>query len=136
MANIKPVGVRGTKTLNVLTEGLNFGEGRKINNSSVFVPVSVFYSHNVVYHGKEYPVFSVCHYVEQNGDLLCDPEVLFWKIGDNYYPLSCRMDLIGKDSEYVRFEDGEYAFNAYWQNDLVTFCNQWMQNIKKQQRIK
>ena len=70
MANIKAVGIRETKTLDKLTEGLNFGEGRKINNSSAFIPVSVFYSHDIVYHGKEYPVFSVCHYVEQNGEVV------------------------------------------------------------------
>ena len=131
--NIKPVGIRAKKILDIVTNGLKEpGDGHKINNDETYIPLSV----NYVYDAQDHPVFSLCHYIEQNGDLMTDPEVLFWKIGETYYPLSFRNNFIPMDNNYVELcDEGGIRFNAKAQNDLASFCNTWMQNVKHQQKL-
>ena len=131
--NIKSVGIRATRILDIVTNELDEpGDGHKINNNETYIPLSV----NYVYDAHGHPVFSLCHYSEQNGDLMTDPEVLFWYVGGTYYPLSFRNDFVPVDNVYVEFcEDGGIQFNPKAQNDLVSFCNTWMQNIKHQQKL-
>lgn len=82
-------------------------------------------------HGE---LISVAHYYEQNGDLMADPEVTFVVARNNYvFPISFRQDNLGIDRVYVRWEDGKIYWNLEMQNDLASFCDEWMENIKQQQ---
>ena len=86
----------------------------KLDNS-VFMPLTI----EII----EKSVISLCHYGELNGDLMRDPEMLFWKdeYGD-YFPFYFRNDYVGYEDisgevinsklvifnekvEYVRFEE-------------------------------
>ena len=41
-------------------------------------------------HGR-WPIFSLAHYYEQNGDLVCDPDVTFL-VADQVHPLTFEQD--------------------------------------------
>lgn len=71
---------------------------------------------------------SVAHYGEQNGDLMRDPDMVFWKGPDsNWYPVSFRNDYVGTFQESVHFEEGRPSqFSPRMQR-------QWMENIRQQQ---
>jgi len=80
---------------------------------------------------------SLCHYGELNGDLMRDPEMIFFRDSKcDYYPFYYRND-------YVIFEQftGKIVENklvirkAKYQASQVEFANLWMENIKEQQRI-
>jgi hypothetical protein len=112
----------------------------KFNKSDIFMPVCV----EVIEHvgtdnwGR---VVSLAHYGEQNGDLMADPEVTFIEYTfpehSEWYPMSHRMDYMGKDSQYIeRDENGvPKRFSKAMQADLAVFCNMWMKNIINQQGL-
>lgn len=143
---MKFLGKEATKIMNTLTELAGDGHVKIDNGKPDFMAVVVERLYEVDYG----PVYSVTHYYEQNGDLMCDPDVQFLKVvyefervdakpGTYYFPLTYRQDNLGIDQEAVVFEkvDGKTVTrcNRKGQADLVTFCNQWMRNIKNQQRI-
>lgn len=88
---------------------------------------------------KEKFAVSLCHYGEQNGDAMRDPEVVFlcYKIDDewHYVPATYRQDYYGVDREYIFVRDGRIVFNSAGQRDLKDFCNMWMKNLNEQQKI-
>ncbi len=143
---MKYLGKEATKVMNTLTELAGDGHVRIDNAKPDFMAV-VVERVNEVDLGH---IYSVAHYYEQNGDLMRDPDVEFLKVvyefervgckpGIFYFPLTFRQDNMGIDQEAVIFEevDGKTVIrcNRKAQADLVTFCNQWMRNIKNQQRI-
>ena len=84
-------------------------------------------------------LFSLAHYGEQNGDLMRDPDVVFWRGSDErYYPVSFRNDYTGTDVTCVEFEaaaDGTrrpVRLAVQRQRDLASFCSTWYRNIREQ----
>jgi hypothetical protein len=86
------------------------------------------------------PVFSIAHYYEQNGDLVCDPDMTFvldvtsdetgrrWPVmpltfeqGGVMYQVACEIEADG-----IRIA-------RRTQREQATFANQWMRNIAEQQ---
>jgi len=135
---MKHLGKEATKVMNILTDRARDGYARIDNGSPGFMPVVVERLRETDYG----TIYSVTHYYEQNGDLMCDPDVEFLKIvgQDTYYfPLTFRQDNLGIYRQLVDI----YSVNGKTvrlcdhrrQADLVTFCNQWMRNIKAQQGI-
>lgn len=86
--------------------------------------------------------WSVAHYYEQNGDLMRDPEVVFWKGADGrYYPCEWTQD--GAPGSYayqllIEFDDAGRPARVLdrRQRTTATFCATWMANIKAQQDLK
>ena len=80
---------------------------------------------------------SLCHYGEQNGDLMRDPEMVFWKDETgNYFPFYFRNDYAG--FEEITGEIIENKLNIYNEKQhrgQIEFVNIWMKNIKYQQGI-
>jgi hypothetical protein len=102
----------------------------KVNNSDgVYMPVSVdMLGDNTM---------AVAHNFEQNGDLVPDPDMTFWKDGLHWYALSIQHST-GHHTQAVSFgENGRpETVNRAKQADLTAFANQWMKNIKAQQELK
>jgi len=100
----------------------------KLNNNPIFMSLTV----EII----EDSVISLCHYGEQNGDLMRDPEMLFWVENGNYYPFYFRNDYVGVE-EYSGEIIGNKLIinNTKLQNDHRKFSNMWLQNIKYQQNI-
>uniref|UniRef100_A0A6M3LUF8 DUF6908 domain-containing protein n=1 Tax=viral metagenome TaxID=1070528 RepID=A0A6M3LUF8_9ZZZZ len=94
-------------------------------------------------HGDSGNLYSVTHYYKQNGDMMRDPEMIFWhgqglsrdKVVDTYYPTYFRMDP-SMEEESVVFEDGKLkGTRTRLQADHAIFANMWMKNIKEQQGL-
>jgi hypothetical protein len=95
---------------------------------------------------------AVAHYREQNGDLIADPEIVFWVNPDNgewfpvevtQVPVAIRVNgetrVGGGWKRYVEIAtDGSLAEikNARMQADLCSFTNLWAKNIKAQGWLK
>lgn len=88
--------------------------------------------------GKQY---SLCHYYQQNGDLMQDPEMCFIVV-DNRSEANRDIDLVsiipymfqqasgGIYQESIRFENSKIAeVNDKMQQDHKIFADFWLQNI-------
>ncbi len=129
---MKPLGKRATATLDKLTAGLEPGTSRKVANSTAFMPLSV--------ERLDEDRFSIAHYFEQNGDLVPDPDMSFWKDEHGrYFPIDITM-ATGKYTRAIsqlnRLNDGRHMAEGYYRGanrELVSFAHMWLKNIKSQQ---
>jgi hypothetical protein len=143
---MKQVSKTAAKVLDILTADLDDeSRSKKVDNTNgTFMPVSVELIRTVC--GGKHKYFSVCHYYEQNGDLMRDPEIVFLQVvltnlnGDfNYYfPVSYRQDGLGIDREYCKYDDDGKIIGVATkqQADTASFCTMWMRNIKHQQKLR
>jgi hypothetical protein len=123
-----------TEILNLLFHRAMEAENQatKINNDNTFMPVSIEVL-NLVPWVMRKPTdivngdtISVCHYGEQNGDLMRDPEMIFKKSDDTWIPTYYRNDYVG--IEQMEPTEKEKL-------DMADFANIWMTNIKLQQNL-
>lgn len=83
-------------------------------------------------------LIAICHYGQQHGDLMCDPEMVFEihtsTAPDMAEPLSFRNDYMGLMQEVYRYDDdGKKAHvNARLKQELKSFARTWFQNLKDQ----
>jgi hypothetical protein len=152
---MKFISKEGPVILAALLEGLNNDLGhdgedgavctKKIQNSKSFMPVMIEFLQKGTPNGD---LFSLCHYYEQNGDLMRDPEITIYRreipatqfstAETIYYPATYRQDGLGIDQEFFRYDDSGKitAIATRQQTHCATFCTQWLKNIKQQQDIK
>jgi len=71
---------------------------------------------------------SVCHYGEQNGDLMRDPEMIFEYAGPGFLPVYYRNDYIGIERTMVRRDDA----GRIMRYTLDSFPATWARNIRHQ----
>jgi hypothetical protein len=77
---------------------------------------------------------SVAHYYEQNGDLMADPEMLFFRGADgNWYPIYYKQDGLGIEQVSAERDGDGWRVAPRVQADHASFANQWMRNIRTQQ---
>lgn len=121
--------------LDKLVEGLDeLGAAKRIDNArGAFMAVCV----ERVEHTAHGAIFSVAHYLQQNGDgdLLADIDVTFLRgaTGD-FYPLSYQDARTYRRA--VEFgEDGSVRVNKAQQADLAHFAGDWMTNVRAQQGL-
>lgn len=92
-------------------------------------------------------LYSLCHYYEQNGDLMRDPEMCFLVVGNlasrrngepvAIYPQLYRQDSLGLEEESIRLENGQVTgYIKTWQQAHCVFANKWLANIKAQGFLK
>jgi hypothetical protein len=79
------------------------------------------------------PAISVCHYGEQNGDAMRDPEMLFevsrWGTLNPYY---WRNDYAGME-QWSRFIKGEnYCYHTELHKQHEQFAKVWDKNLRQQ----
>jgi hypothetical protein len=131
---------KAKKVMDKLTDGVTPDNShRKIDNAKgCFMAVSVEYLHELSLHNQNFPVYSVTHYYEQNGDMMRDPDMEFFRDGQgNYYPIYFRQDNLGLVQEVLIFdEEGNVKqFRPKLMRDLASFAGTWMENIRQQQGI-
>ena len=131
-----------------LTEGMDTVDDRRFYADG-FMPLNVETIGAINFNGYPARMVSVCHYGEQNGDLMRDPEVVFIDLGENpasagtpefslikmrFIPVDFRNDYAGVWDRCVRFneDDGDFEYNAEKVADLLKFVNLWMQNLVEQ----
>ena len=81
------------------------------------------------------PSISVCHYGEQNGDLMRDPEMCFelgFAAGAHLEPYYWRNDYAGIEqwSRFIR--GGSYVFHTALFNEHERFAKLWDNNLRQQ----
>jgi hypothetical protein len=88
--------------------------------------------------GDGYRLVSLCHYGEQNGDLMRDPDMvfLFHNVSDGAAaePVSFRNDYLGIVQEVYRYDEmgrRTHVLPALKQ-DLMEFAESWFANLKDQ----
>ncbi len=88
--------------------------------------------------GDGYRLVSLCHYGEQNGDLMRDPDIvfLFHNVPDGAAaePVSFRNDYLGIVQDVYRYDDvgrRTYVLPRLKQ-DLTEFAESWFANLKDQ----
>ena len=78
---------------------------------------------------------SVCHYGEQNGDAMRDPEMCFelsFAGGPNLNPFYWRNDYVGIE-QWSRFLTGsDYAFHRGLYQQHLSFAKVWDRNLRSQ----
>ena len=126
---MKTLNKQSSKILDTLVEGLEVGEGRKVKNSETFMPVSV--------NRLSENLFSVTHYFEQMGDLVPDPDVVFFRFrtenGLGVWAPASYQDQFAYQEALI-FENGELShLRPALVSQLTRFSNMWMKNIKDQQ---
>ena len=102
----------------------------KIENGS-YMPLSIEQI-GVGPHGR--PAISVCHYGEQAGDLMRDPEMCFEVTQDGtFHPYYFRNDYTGTEQEvYFRSGDGREMIRPRLKKELAAFARQWSANLREQ----
>ncbi|UOE51315.1 hypothetical protein MTO98_09515 [Mucilaginibacter sp. SMC90] len=131
-----------------LIDSLKDGEHRKIENKP-FMPLTIEH----IGKGINTPwgtanLYSLCHYYEQNGDLMQDPEVCFIVTDERngftadyekvkVAPYLFRQANLGFYEECVRMLNGSLTtFHRKKQLDHTEFANDWLINIQSQGFLK
>jgi hypothetical protein len=83
------------------------------------------------------PAISVCHYGEQSGDLMRDPEMCFelTKGAEGtpiLYPYYWRNDYAGIEQESRFVRDGREMIRLGWLREHKSFAQTWNNNIREQ----
>ena len=122
-----------TSIMHIL-ESLGNPEYVKIENGA-FMPLSI---EKIGQSPHGLPAISVCHYGEQNGDLMRDPEMCFEITPDGqFHPYYFRNDYAGTEQEvYFCTEDGRKMIRPRLKKDLSAFARQWSANLREQGFIK
>lgn len=93
-------------------------------------------------------LYSLCHYYEQNGDLMQDPEMCFIVVDNrerlmhapellHVIPYSFQQANLALYEESITFEQGKPAnVDAKTQLNHVVFANSWLDNINLQGFLK
>ena len=126
---MKTINKTASKILDRLTAGLEVGDARKIAKSESFMPVHI--------ERLSERLYSVAHYFEQNGDLMSDPRMEFWRAETGaWIPTYIEMHATGYTRTAVELEDDKpVRFAPRQLADQVSFTHDWMRNIKDQQGL-
>jgi hypothetical protein len=79
---------------------------------------------------------SICHYGELNGDLMRDPEMIFYWKNDDWFPIYFRNDWVGVEIFSCTIEQGQMVVNDEKQQESqADFADTWLVNIEDQQQL-
>lgn len=81
-----------------------------------------------------YPVYSITHYGEQNGDLMADPdmEIAINHAEGRIIPRTFRNDYMGMYQEVFGMQNGRRVYSPSLLRDLDGFLWQWLKNLEDQ----
>lgn len=102
---------------------------------SGFMPLSV---EEIGIDGEGHRLVSLCHYGEQNGDLMRDPDIVFMFQHDPHgliaEPISFRNDYVGLNQEVYRYDEtGKRThLDTKLKSQLREFAQIWFVNLKEQ----
>jgi hypothetical protein len=102
---------------------------------SGYMPLSV---EEIGSSGDGYRLVSLCHYGEQNGDLMRDPDIvfLFHNLPDGMAaePVSFRNDYLGIVQDVYRYDEVGRRTHVVpmLKQDLKEFAESWFANLKDQ----
>ena len=139
MGTPKAINKTAQKVMDVLTEGLHAPGDHKTFDLHGYTEkwnggvMAVHVEH--IGEISSWPLFSVAHYYRQNGDMMQDPEMLFYHKDGQFCPCMFQQANMGIYEESVYMEGGALMWSQRMQRDHVSFANVWMKNIKEQQNL-
>ena len=111
--------------LDALTAGLEIGDARKID-----------IAHYMAVHVDRLSAatYSVAHYFQQNGDLVCDPDGVFLRTARGWLPVSLQL-CTGAYTGALELDehDKPVKWNPAAYRELSAFAAMWLRNVKDQQ---
>ena len=131
IASLKPLSPKAQAVFDHLTEGIDIGSARKIDNAQGHI-MAVSIDRLTERH------YSIAHNFIQNGDVMADPDMTFFKAEDGkVYACTFQQDSlavyrIGLDITPEGVIEHE---NAREQREQAEFANGWMKNIADQQGL-
>lgn len=128
---MKHLNSEATKVFKAIIALLGDQDHIKIDNSGgTFIPVTV----ERLYKTPAATVYSVTHWVEYNSDLCRDCDMTFAVTEEGTAPLEYQADFTGTYQEVALLSNGRVEVQDERQyNELVAFCELWMNNINEQQ---
>ena len=81
------------------------------------------------------PAISVCHYGEQNGDAMRDPEMIFelgLAGGAHLNPFYWRNDYVAVEQRSRFIRDGNYCYHTQLHAEHERFAKLWDKNLRQQ----
>ena len=123
---MQPLPAASCRVLDAVTANLEVGDSRKIDRSSgVYMALHV--------ERLTEKQFSLAHYFQQNGDLVCDPDGVFLKTDSGWLPISLQLC----NGHYTRalemLDDKAVRFSPKALKELTSFARMWLKNIASQQ---
>lgn len=134
---VNPLNNKSSILFHKIIEGLDYEDNssKKIDNTNgLYIPLCV----EIISQNEFGKFVSFAHYGLCNGDMMRDPDIVFFVSNLNYvYPTSFQNDWVGINEEYLKIEkDNITIINNFGYNDVLDFVEQtWFPNIKEQQRI-
>src|SRR5690242_16730291 len=75
---------------------------------------------------------SVCHYGEQDGDLMREPEMVFELVENQALPTYFRNDYTGTEQFVYQPLGGRWGVRPGLRRDLASFADTWFRNLREQ----
>lgn len=121
------VNQKAAAILDRLTDGMEPGTVKKVDNNSTFMALSVARLTDNLY--------SMAHYFEQNGDICPDPDMTFLKTSDGWVPVDLTQ-IVGAYTLAVEHDGVEVTgYRPRALRELKSFAAMWLNNIKSQQGV-
>lgn len=110
------------------------GDHAKIHNGS-WMPLTI---EKIGQGPNGHQAVSICHYGEQEGDLMRDPEICFEVVGNEVFPYYFRNDYAGLEQVvYVSDENGKVTHvRPRLKKEIESFLRIWNRNLKEQGFLK
>lgn len=117
------------RTLDALTAGLVVGEARTLDAApDAYMSLHVERISETCY--------SLAHYYKQNGDLVPDPEGVFFRSEIGWLPVELTQ-CTGRRTVALTIEGGQPdRFNPRAIGELASFANMWLKNVRQQQGVR
>lgn len=142
--NIKPLSPKAYQIFNVLADAARTSEcqATDIDNAPGFMPVCI---EIVLTISESEEHVSIAHYGQENGDLMRDPEIVFYhdRKEGKAYAMNYRNDYGGmyfagvEETSILPDDSGRpWKTNQIRQKKHTEFAELWLKNIKKQQGLK
>ena len=134
---MKQLNKKASQIFNQLVRIMDDQDHVKIDKTNeTFMPVVLERLAETEIHGHKVDVFSLAHYFEQNGDLVPDPDMVFFRFVD--YPEKILPGTFQNQMSYkeaIWLDGDRWKYNPKEQADQVSFANMWLKNIKHQQDV-
>ena len=107
----------------------------KLDSKRGYMPLVVEQVDSFHFHEREFSIISFAHYGECQGDLMADPEMLFFICKDEGFAFASyyKNDWVGLEQHSVIPDDDKLLWNKQLQKSHADFAELWLKNIREQQ---
>ncbi len=123
---MKTLSQAAARVLDALTAGLAIGGARKVDNGGGYMAVHVDRLSAATY--------SIAHYFQQNGDMVCDPDGVFLKTDVGWLPVTLQLST-GHYTVAIELDgnDKPTGWRPRQYKEISGFAAMWLRNVNQQQ---